>query len=650
MSTTEDRALQSLLRRIDEVRGLAGRATGTAVPSVDDPDTLIRTLGELVDELERSHRRLIETNVQLVSLREVASHLVMTQDLAETTRTVTRYLCRAYGFEEASLLLVDADSERLSGTWTSRDGDRDRSAELDVPLRGDAGAVARAFWLNRTVVHQSAALHPPARLADGHPLRDTFDHLSSAVSVPLQRSHAVLPSAEPHELCGARCILGDMALLAPPPGPAADVWAHDREERQRHCMTCELMPLLGVISVARRRGSPALTAADSQLLESIALSIAPVVENARLYQELRKSERFREHVLDSMASALVAVNMKGEILTFNHAAEALLGAPEADAIGEPFGALFGADGESCLAQTLEQGQELSRREVTLRARTGAPVAVSLSTSLLRNERRNVYGAIATFVDLRPLKQAEEHARRLDRLAALGRFTSSVAHEIRNPLTGIAAGVQYLQKRFEDDAPGQENIVFILDEIRRLDRIVQDLFDITHPRGMQVRTAPVEETIGRAIQVLRTVLETRRVDLDIDVRPRTPAVAHDADQMEQVFINLIKNAAEASAPGHRIEVRVRPAAPGSDGGGGPVDLRPQGAVIEVRDHGSGISPDHQKTIFEPFFTTKQGGTGLGLYICHDIVKRHGGMLSVQSTPGRGTTFTVELPLEINGGTP
>jgi two-component system NtrC family sensor kinase len=128
------------------------------------------------------------------------------------------------------------------------------------------------------------------------------------------------------------------------------------------------------------------------------------------------------------------------------------------------------------------------------------------------------------------------------------------------------------------------------------------------------------------------------------------VAHDADQMEQVFINLIKNAAEASAPGHRIEVRVRPAAPGSGGGGGPVDLRPQGAVIEVRDHGSGISPDHQKTIFEPFFTTKQGGTGLGLYICHDIVKRHGGMLSVQSTPGRGTTFTVELPLEINGGTP
>jgi PAS domain S-box-containing protein len=649
MSTMQDGALQNLLRRIDEVRGLAGRPHGEPVPAADDADALMRTLAELVDELERSHRRLIETSVQLVSLREVASHLVMTQDLAETTRTVTRYLCRAYGFEEASLLLVDAEHERLSGTWTSHHGERERSTDLDVPLRGDAGSLARTFWLNRTIVHQSAGAHPPARLVDGHPLLDAFERLAATVCVPLQRSHAVLPAAEPHELCGARCILGDMDVMAPPPGPAAEVWAHDREGRQRHCLTCELMPLLGVIAVGRRQGGAPLTGADTQLLESIALSIAPVVENARLHQDLRRSERFREHVLDSMAGALVAVNMQGEILTFNRAAETLLDAVEAEVMGQPFGALFGADGESCLARTLEQGQEIPPREVTLRAKDGTPVPVSLSTSLLRNDRRNVYGAIATFVDLRPLKRAEEHARRLDRLAALGRFTSSVAHEIRNPLTGIAAGVQYIEKRLAADGPGREHIVFILDEIRRLDRIVQDLFDITHPRSLQIRTVPIEETIGRAFQVLRNVLETRRVAVRLDVRPRTPAVAHDVDQLEQVFINLVKNAAEASAPGQQIEVRVRPAAPGAADGPGPIDPSPQGAVVEVRDHGAGIHPDHLKTIFEPFFTTKQGGTGLGLYICHDIVKRHGGMLSVQSTPERGTTFTVELPLEINGGT-
>jgi len=649
MSTTQDGALQNLLRRIDEVRGLAGRPQGGPMPAPDDADALLRTLAELVEELEHSHRRLIETNVQLVSLREVASHLVMTQDLAETTRTVTRYLCRAYGFEEACLLLVDPEHERLSGTWTSRQGERERSTDLDVPLRGDNGSLARTFWLKRTVVHHSAGLHTPARLPDGHPLLDAFDRLGSTVSVPLQRSHAVLPSAEPHELCGARCILGDMDVLAPPPGPAAEVWAHDREERQRHCLTCELMPLLGVVAVGRREGAAPLVAADAQLLESIGLSIAPIVENARLYQDLRRSERFREHVLDSMAGALVAVNLKGEILTFNRAAESLLGALEADVVGQPFGALFGADGESCLVRTLEHGQEIAPREITLRATSGKPVPVSLSTSLLRNDQRNVYGAIATFVDLTPLKRAEEHARRLDRLAALGRFTSSVAHEIRNPLTGIAAGVQYLEKGLAEDGPGREHIAFILDEIRRLDRIVQDLFDITHPRGLQARTAPIEDTVGRAVQVLRGLIETRGVQVNVEVRPRTPPVAHDVDQLEQVFINLVKNAAEASAPGQQIDILVRPGAPGRDGDQRPIDPGPQGAVVEVRDHGSGISPDHLKTIFEPFFTTKQGGTGLGLYICHDIVKRHGGMLSVRSTSERGTTFIVELPLEINGGT-
>ena len=117
-------------------------------------------------------------------------------------------------------------------------------------------------------------------------------------------------------------------------------------------------------------------------------------------------------------------------------------------------------GEALVHATLEHGREVLREEVLLRARDGAPVPASLTTSLLRNERRGVYGAIATFVDLTPLRRAEEHARRQDRLAALGRFTSSVAHEIRNPLTGIAAGVQYLDRSVAD-GPQRENLHFIL---------------------------------------------------------------------------------------------------------------------------------------------------------------------------------------------
>ena len=645
MDMEKQDALRDLLRRVDEVRGL-GEASGAPIAlDQDNSGTLLRTVSDLVEELERSHRRLIETNVQLVSLREVASSMVSSLDAGETTRTVTRYLHRAFGFEDAFLLLIDRERVGLAGTWTvGRDG-REHSHRVELPLIGGEGAVARSLWLNRTVHLRDTRRHRIADLPEGHPLQESFGRIGSLACVPLQRSQAG-PLTESHELCGGRCVLGDASNLVPPPGAAAAEWPIAREEGQRHCVGCELMPILGVIGMARAVDAPPLTTADVTLLESIALSVAPVVENARLYQELRKSERFRLHVLDSMASALVAVNMQGEILTFNHAAEELLGFKEAEVKGRGFGALFGEEGETLLRATLEHGHECLREETLLRSNEGTPIPVSLTTSLLRNERRAVYGAIATFMDLTPLKRAEEHARSQDRLAALGRFTSSVAHEIRNPLTGIAAGVQYLSRALTE-APQKENLDFILSEIKRLDRIVQDLFDITHPRGLQRRVMPLEDAIHRAVQSLEPALTGRGITVTVEVTPATPPVPHDVDQLQQVFINLVKNAAEASPDGAAIRVTLHAlSAPGRPG----KRAARTGVVARVADQGSGISSEHLKTVFEPFFTTRKGGTGLGLYVCHEIVKRHGGALTVHSEIDRGTTFSVELPLEVNGGTP
>ena len=656
MPTSIPDGVRDLLRRVDEVRGLSQRSETRGALDPTDTRALLETLGELVEELEHSHRRLIETNVQLVSLREVASHLTAPIDAGETTRTVTRYLCRAFGFPHVALLLVNRERGRLEGTWTHRSGERDQCVALELPLTGDAGSLTRALWLNRTVVQHHAHRHPPAVVPDGHPLQDVLTSVQSALCVPLQRSQALLPPGESSELCGARCMMGDPFLIAPPPGAAAEHWAAEREERQRHCLSCDLMPMLGVLALARDSGTPPLQASDVTLLESIALSIAPMVENARLTQDLRQSERFLEHLLDSMSSGLAAVNMRGEILAFSRAAETLLGFSEAEVLGRPFGELFGSDGETLLHAALEHGREALREETLLRAREGVPVPVSFTTSLLRNERRNVYGAIATFTDLTPLKRAEERSRQLDRLAALGRFTSSVAHEIRNPLTGIAAGVQYLARGLAEDGPAREHLAFILSEIKRLDRIVQDLFDITHPRGLQMRAVPLEDTVRRALQILMALIAERRIEVQLEVGSRVPVVPHDQDQMEQVFINLIKNAIEASPEGASLRVAVL-TSPGSAGTGAVAGSTrrargsaPAGARVCVEDHGAGIEPEHLKTIFEPFFTTKPGGTGLGLYISHDIVKRHGGALTIQSEPGQGSTFTLELPLDPQGGNP
>ena len=637
MSEANSEALRALLRRVDEVRGLSDRAAATAAVGLDDGETVLRTLSELVEELERSHRRLIETNVQLVSLREVAGSLTNTVDAAETTRTVTRYLQRAFGFEQVCLLLIDRERGLLSGAWTGGAPGGESSELLEFPLVGERGALARTVWLNRTLLHQDCRLHPPASVPETHPLFERFRNVGSMASVPLQRS----PSGAPGEPC-ERCLLGDSRMLAPPPGAGAGNWYSELEDAQRRCLACERLSCLGVIAAARAVGAPPLTAADVTMIESIALSVAPMVENARLFHELRRSQRFQQDVLRSIVSSLVAVNLRGEVLGVNRAAADLLGWTELEAVGRDAADILGEEADAIVHDTLDHGDETQRREALLRARDGSIVPVRLTTSRLRDDSGEVYGAIATFLDLTPIKRAEENARQLDRLAALGRFTSSVAHEIRNPLTGIGMGVQHLSRAIGEDPAERKNVEFILSEVKRLDRIVQDLFDVTHPRGLDLRARPLAEAVSRAHQSLEALLAERGVAFAFEPPAQLPDVPHDADQMQQVFINLVKNAAEAAPAGTSIAVQL--AAESVPAGRSTVRT----LVATVTDQGPGIDEDTCRTLFEPFFTTKPGGTGLGLYITHDIVKRHGGNLTVHSEPGHGATFRVELPLDSQGG--
>jgi PAS domain S-box-containing protein len=637
MSEAHSEALRTLLRRVDEVRGLSDRSASAAPVGLDDTETLLRTLSELVEELERSHRRLIETNVQLVSLREVGGSLTSTVDIAETTRTVTRYLQRAFGFDHVCLMIIDLERGVMAGAWTGGIPGAESSEALEIPLVGERGALGRTVWLNRTLLHQDCRRHPPAFVAESHALFERFQNVGSMVSVPLQRSPSGLPSGG----C-ENCQLGDSSMLVPPPGPGAATWYADLDAAQKRCLACDRLPSLGVIAIARSAGSPPLTAADVTLVESIALSVAPMVENAKLFQELRRSERFQQDILDSIVSSLVAVNLRGEVLSLNRAAQELLGWSEAEAVMLGAGDVLGQEADAIIRDTLERGEEIQRQEALLRVRDGSVVPVRLTTSRLRDGSDNVYGAIATFLDLTPIKRAEENARQLDRLAALGRFTSSVAHEIRNPLTGIGMGVQHLSRAIGEDPAERKNVEFIQSEIKRLDRIVQELFDVTHPRRLELRPHSLVETARRAHQSLEPMLAERGLEVSFAAPQGLPDVPHDEDQLQQVFINLIKNAAEASPAGSCVAVAV-------EREGAPAGRRSPGSIVAtVTDRGHGIDEATCRTLFEPFFTTKPGGTGLGLYISHDIVKRHGGNLTVHSEPGQGATFRVELPLDTEGG--
>jgi signal transduction histidine kinase len=672
MDEKQRESLRRLLRRVDEVRGLDALPAPDPESAAEETEVLLRTAEGLVEELEKSRRRLIETNVQLVSLREVAHSMVSSSEAEEATQTVTVYLHKAFGFEDVFLGLVHRDEGVLEGTWTRKVGASHASLPFRVPLLGEAeGVLAKSVWQHRPFTIHDARLHRPFSPAADSTMADVLELVDGFTVVPLQRSRTLLAPAGSPGVCDRDCPFGGAGrgTWYPPPG-ANGSWHDDRDRSRRRCLDCAQFPILGVLGVGCRRAVD-LASVETTLLESIALSVAPVVENARLYHELRRSERFRDHVLNSMSNPLAVINLDGRVLSFNRSAVELVGISEEDARVRDLDQVFGAEAARLLRQTLRSGREHQRVETVLPRRTapvppGSPAAalgptaavvaaagaqpssvqVALTTSLLRNERRAVYGVIATFIDQSRVKVMEERIRQLDRLAALGRFTSSVAHEIRNPLAGIAAGAQYLKKSIPPGHSDHENFKFILSEIARLDRIVSDLFHITHPQSLQLSDAVLPEIADRALLSLRPLIKEKRVTIKWDVPFGVPHVRVDTDQMQQVFINLIKNAIEASPAKSTILLRFMKKVAEPD-----AYPHPPGTVLlvsSVVDDGAGIAPDLQERIFDPFFTTKKGGTGLGLYITHDIVKRHGGALRVTSEPGRGTTFTMELPVELLPG--
>jgi len=229
-----------------------------------------------------------------------------------------------------------------------------------------------------------------------------------------------------------------------------------------------------------------------------------------------------------------------------------------------------------------------------------------------------------------LKAAQKRLIEAERFAAIGELSAAVAHGIRNPVAGIKAAAQFAALDLPKEHPLCENIADIITETDKLEARIKTLLDFAKPFEPHPRRCRVDAIVGDAVDSLRSQLAARRIEVVIDVDRALPAVAVDYAQIEQVLLALISNAVEAMTEGGRISIRVR-----SKGGD---RLR-----LEVEDSGPGIRPDQLRRIFDLFFTTKSSGTGMGLAVARKIVERHGGTITVESEVGKGTQFTIELPI-------
>jgi signal transduction histidine kinase len=219
----------------------------------------------------------------------------------------------------------------------------------------------------------------------------------------------------------------------------------------------------------------------------------------------------------------------------------------------------------------------------------------------------------------------------EKLSALGRMAAGIAHEINNPLGGILLYSSNLVKKVPREGPLKEGLEIIINETMRCKTIIQDLLEFSREKEPEKTSANVNQIINKTLSMLENEFRLRHIHVDKDLSGNIPDVLVDVNQMHQVFVNLLLNAAEASQENGVINIRSRM-------------VPALGRIrVEIADNGCGIAPEHLTKVFEPFFTTKPKGTGLGMAVTYRIIRNHQGKIRVSSQPGEGTRFTIEMPL-------
>jgi two-component system NtrC family sensor kinase len=247
---------------------------------------------------------------------------------------------------------------------------------------------------------------------------------------------------------------------------------------------------------------------------------------------------------------------------------------------------------------------------------------------------------SSFNDMtRRLATAQSQIYQSDRLASIGRLAAGVAHEINNPLTGVLGHSSFLHKRAPADSEEKKDLETIVHETKRCRDIVRQLLDFARQAPMSRSSVEINPVVERALKIVENQLKVKNVNTTLALGEDLPAIQADPNQIAQVLINLLVNAADAIGPGGG-EIFIGTALVEDEAG--------TGIEIKVADDGCGIPEEDLGRLFEPFFTTKGvKGTGLGLAVVWGLVQEHGGSIRVDSGAGRGTTFTLRLPL---GSTP
>ena len=410
----------------------------------------------------------------------------------------------------------------------------------------------------------------------------------------------------------------------------------------------------GLLALMFREQNPP-AGLNIDLLKVFAAQCDKAMESLIFNRTLIADRDFRESILRSSPNAIITLDSSLRITSHNRSSEEIFAALDPDWQGSIFALLDSPVFRRALDQVASGQQALAQIEMCQAAdrlgdncgRGGGEKIFSVSVTSLgedhNSENNHSRGLLVLVQDQTEKRKIDQEVERMRRLASIGRLAAGIAHEIRNPLTGMNISLDIIRNELTDNSHAATLVAGVIDEVDRLEKIVSSMLEFSRTGSLERSWFSMVDLLNSWYPVFQEQAARRELESRIRIEDfLPPSVYGDREKIRQVIVNLGLNALDAAADGGgRVEIGLFTGRPHDGFTAGSDDERTW-LWLQITDNGPGISPELREKIFDPFFTTKNRGTGLGLSIVHSIIKEHGGRLEAESEPGRGTTFTVGLP--------
>ena len=371
-------------------------------------------------------------------------------------------------------------------------------------------------------------------------------------------------------------------------------------------------------------------------------ALVDITERRAIEKQLHQQQEFARRLIDSFPDLIFVVNPQRRYTFVSPKFKEVLGYEPSEIVGLTFGERTHTDDRAAMIALFDDlltgKQTFGSIEIRVRHKAGEWRSLKCNFSPLFNEEGGIEGVVVSGRDVTEVKRLESQLIQAEKLAAMGQMLAGVAHELNNPLTAILGASELLRDRQTVDENTRRQLEMTHRQARRAARIVQNLLEFSRPASPQKKALDINLVIERTLQLHEHSLRRNNVEVEFQAVPGFPPIVGDANQLIQIFLNLISNAEQAIREvrqSGRIQIRL------SHSG--------NRVFATVQDDGVGIKPEVLPKLFDPFFTTKRpgGGTGLGLSICMSIVREHGGNIEASSLPAGGAAFTVSLPVASEG---